>query len=428
MPVKQFSRAQIRTALYAACVSFLAYASVYAYRKPFTIATFEGIAFWGISYQSLLIISQGLGYMMSKFYGIKFISELKEKGRWKSSLILIGSAWACLLLFAIVPPPYGMICMFINGFMLGFMWGIVFSYVEGRRATDFIGTVMAVSFIFAGGFTRSVGKWLMLEWNVSEAWMPFLTGLVFLIPLLIFLFLLERMPKPDKEDVEERTKREAMTPADRKKFLRLFGGGILAVTITYLFLTIMRDVRDNFMGNIWNELGRGNESGIFAKTETITSLVILLMVSMMVLIRRNITAFRIVHIGIFFGFFLSGLSSLLFVTGNMDGALWMQLVGLGLYMAYIPFNCIFFERMIAVFRLGGNVGFLIYIADAFGYLGSLSVMLSKELLDVKLNWSSFYSNAVILFSIIGCVGTVISLIYFNRKYKLQDAAWANQLL
>ena len=186
MPVKQFSRAQIRTALYAACVSFLAYASVYAYRKPFTIATFEGIAFWGISYQSLLIISQGLGYMMSKFYGIKFISELKEKGRWKSSLILIGSAWACLLLFAIVPPPYGMICMFINGFMLGFMWGIVFSYVEGRRATDFIGTVMAVSFIFAGGFTRSVGKWLMLEWNVSEAWMPFLTGLVFLIPLLIF--------------------------------------------------------------------------------------------------------------------------------------------------------------------------------------------------------------------------------------------------
>ena len=94
MPVKQFSRAQIRTALYAACVSFLAYASVYAYRKPFTIATFEGIAFWGISYQSLLIISQGLGYMMSKFYGIKFISELKEKGRWKSSLILIGSAWA----------------------------------------------------------------------------------------------------------------------------------------------------------------------------------------------------------------------------------------------------------------------------------------------------------------------------------------------
>ena len=95
----------------------------------------------------------------------------------------------------------------------------------------------------------------------------------------------------------------------------------------------------------------------------------------------------------------------------------MQLVGLGLYMAYIPFNCIFFERMIATFRIGGNVGFLIYIADAFGYLGSISVMLSKELLKVKLNWSEFYSQGVVIFAIIGCVGTVISLLYYNRKYQ-----------
>ena len=414
-----FSRKQILVALYAALVAFLSYASIYAYRKPFTVATFEGISFLGISYQSLLIISQGLGYMLSKFWGIKFISELKQLGRWKTSVILIGSAWLCLLLFAIVPAPFGMLCLFVNGFMLGFMWGIVFSYVEGRRATDFIGSVLAVSFIFAGGFTRSVGKWLMLEWNVSEQWMPFMTGLVFLFPLILFLFLLERIPRPDKDDVDERTKRMPMTKEDRKKFLRQFGFGISAVTITYLFLTIMRDVRDNFMGNIWNELGFANNSSIFAKTETNNSLLILLMISMMVLIRKNVKAFRIVHLAILLGFLLAGISSALFVAGTLNGAAWMQLVGLGLYMSYIPFNCIFFERLIATFRIGGNVGFLIYIADAFGYLGSISVMLTKELLKIKLNWSEFYSQGVVLFSVIGCLGTVISFIYFNRKYQLQ---------
>ena len=419
---KSFSKRQVKVALYAALVSFLTYACVFAYRKPFTIATFDGISFWTISYQSLLIISQGLGYMLSKFYGIKFISELNQAGRWKTSVVLIGSAWSCLLFFALVPPPYGMIFIFINGFALGFMWGIVFSYVEGRRATDFIGSALAVSFIFAGGFSRSVGKWLMLEWNVSEAWMPFLTGLVFLIPLIIFLYLLEHMPRPDKDDLEERTKREPMTRLDRKKFLALFGGGILAVTITYLFLTILRDLRDNFMGNIWNDLGHQNDSSIFAKTETITSLVILFTMSLMVLIRKNIRAFRIVHIAILFGFLLAGISSAMFVGGMMEGPLWMQLVGLGLYMSYIPFNCIFFDRMIAVFRLGGNVGFLIYIADAFGYLGSISVMLSKELLRLELNWSSFFSNIVIVFSLIGCIGTIVSLFYFNRKYRVQKAA------
>ena len=61
--------------IYAALIAFLTYASVYAYRKPFTVATFDGIKFWNISYQTLLIISQVLGYMLSKFYGIKFCSK-----------------------------------------------------------------------------------------------------------------------------------------------------------------------------------------------------------------------------------------------------------------------------------------------------------------------------------------------------------------
>jgi len=61
-------------AIIAASVSFLAYSSVYAYRKPFTVAEFDGLKYWGITYQTLLIISQVIGYMLSKVAGIKFIS------------------------------------------------------------------------------------------------------------------------------------------------------------------------------------------------------------------------------------------------------------------------------------------------------------------------------------------------------------------
>ena len=177
--------------IYAALIAFLTYASVYAYRKPFTVATFDGIKFWNISYQTLLIISQVLGYMLSKFYGIKFIAELKRLGRWKTVLVLMGISWIALFFFALVPAPYGMIFLFINGFPLGFLWGIVFSYVEGRRATDFIGSVLAISFIFSGGFVRSVAKWLLIDWHVTEQWMPFMTGLIFALPLALFIYLLE---------------------------------------------------------------------------------------------------------------------------------------------------------------------------------------------------------------------------------------------
>ena len=411
------SRKQMLVALYAAVVAFLTYASVYAYRKPFTVATFNGISFWGVKYQTLLIISQGLGYMFSKFYGIRFISELKRLGRWKTSAVLVGTAWLCLLALGLVPAPWGMLCMFVNGFMLGFMWGIVFSYVEGRKSTDFIGAAMAVSFIFAGGFTRSIALWIKESWQVPEQWLAFITGLIFLVPLMLFMYLLERIPAPNAEDIEERTERLPMTKEGRKKFLRSFGAGTIAIIITYLFLTIMRDVRDNFMSNIWAELGYSQKPSIFTQTETITSLVILGMVGLLVGIRKNIRAFRLVHIMVFAGFLLAGISSALFLTGYMGGALWMQLVGLGLYMGYIPFNCIFFERLIASFKIAGNVGFLIYLVDAWGYLGSTTVMLTKEVFQVKLTWSQFYPTGVVIFSVIGLAGTLFSLLYFNRKYQ-----------
>lgn len=405
---------------------FLTYASVYAYRKPFTVATFPDLAYWGIRYQTLLIIFQGIGYMLSKFYGIRFIAELKRIGRWKTSLLLIGIAWLSLFRFAILPALFGLLCLLINGFALGFMWGIVFSYVEGRKATDFIGSVMAVSFIFAGGFTRSVAKWLMIEWHVSQQWMPFVTGLIFALPLLLFIYLLERIPAPDATDVEQRIERVQMSRQDRKKILAVFGLGLFMVTVTYVFLTVTRDLRDNFMSGIWSDLGYANNYGIFTKTETIISVTVLIMVSLLALVKKNIRAFRLIHLLIFFGFVLTGVSSFLFLNDLLDGALWMQLVGLGLYMAYIPFNCIFFERMIAAFRINGNAGFLMYLADAFGYAATLLVMLAKELLMVETNWSSFYARTALFCAIVGVAGVLFSLVYFNRKYFLIKTSYYGQ--
>jgi len=95
---------------------------------------------------------------------------------------------------------------------------------------------------------------------------------------------------------------------------------------------------------------------------------------------------------------------------------WMILIGLGLYLGYIPFNSIFFERMIASFKVAGNVGFLIYLADSFGYMGSVGVMLSKEIFQIKLSWAQLYPKAVVLFSIIGVAGTLISYYYFSKKF------------
>lgn len=406
----------VTTAIYAAVVAFLTYAAVYAYRKPFTIATFDGLKFWGIPYQTLLIISQVIGYMLSKFYGIKFIAELRKLARWKSIAILVGIAWLALLAFAITPAPWGMIFLLLNGFPLGLIWGIVFSYIEGRRTTDFIGSALAVSFIFSSGFVKSVAKWLMLHTGITEQWMPFATGAVFVLPMILFVYLLEKTPPPTHEDIVSRSVRLPMNKEDRLRFFHKFTLGLCVIIVTYLFLTVIRDIRDNFMANIWNDLGYGKASAIFTTTEIPTTLAVLLLMSLLVLVRKNIFAFKLIHVIILLGFLLAGISSWLFLQQRLDPVYWMTLVGLGLYTAYIPFNSIFFERMIASFKVAGNVGFLIYLADSFGYLGSVGVMLSKEIFQIKLGWAQLYPKAVVLFSIIGISGTLISYFYFSKKY------------
>ena len=407
----------VANALFTSVVAFLTYACVFSYRKTFTVATFDGIRMGVFSYQTLLIISQVVGYMISKFYGIFFISALRRTGRWKTVALMIGISWACLLLFAVTPDVLGLVWFFINGFMLGFLWGVVFSYVEGRRSTDLTGSVMAVSFIFAGGFSRSVGKWLMIEHGVSEKWMPFMTGAVFALPLAVFLYLMEQIPPPDTADEQARARRIPMQPADRKAFMKTLGTGIALVTFTYIFLTILRDIRDNYMANMWRELGYGDNYAIFTRTETITSVIVLAMMGMLVFVKRNMLAFRLVHGAIIAGFLMGGVASALFLSGRLSGALWMQLTGLGLYMAYIPFNSIFFERLIASFRMAANVGFLMYITDAFGYLGSVTLMIIKETMRFSITWSDYYAWGVLAFSVVGFATMAVSLGWFGRKHR-----------
>ncbi len=125
------------------------------------------------------------------------------------------------------------------------------------------------------------------------------------------------------------------------------------------------------------------------------------------------------HYIIISGFVITGFTSIFFMQGSINAFWWLTLTGLGLYTVYIPFNCIFFERLIASFRFPGNVGFLIYVADSFGYLGSVGVLITKEVLKIKLQWTSFYSHGVVVLSILGIAGAILSLIYFSSKYKKQ---------
>ena len=403
--------------LLAAVAAFCVYTCMYAYRKPFTAAGYNGLQFLNIDYKIWLIIAQTAGYTLSKFLGIRFIAELKKKGRFAIILKFIIISWIALLFFAIVPPPYNIIFLLINGFPLGIIYGLVFSYLEGRRTTELLGAVLATSFIFASGFTQSVGKYVLLNWNVNDFWMPFVTGLIFLVPLLFFTWLLDKTPAATAADITLRTQRLPMNKADRRTFIYTFLPGLVMLIITYIMLTILRDYRSNFASEIWNELGLGKNAAVFTKSELPASLIVLIIMSLLVLVRNNIRALLINHILIIAGFCISLLCTIFYTYGYINPFWWMTLTGVGLYMGYVPFNCMLFERLIASFKYISTAGFIIYVADAFGYLGSDIILVVKNFGHVSLSWTGFFINMIIGISVSGIILTGFSAIYFRRKYR-----------
>jgi MFS family permease len=375
-----------------------------------------------------MVISQVVGYMLSKFIGIKVVSELAANSRARGILLMVTIASISWLFFAITPRPLNLIFLFFNGLPLGMVWGMVFGYLEGRKYTEVLGASLSVSFIFSAGFAKTIGGFIMIEWGTSEFWMPFISACLFFPPLLLFLWLLDKIPPPTPEDEALRTKRNPMTGKERIKFTMTFLPGLILLVLAYMLLTAFRDFRDNFSAEIWKSLGYGEKPSIFTQTELPVTLIVLVVIGSLMVIKNNYKAMIVNHVIVFIGMALVGISTLAFEQNLISPLTWMVLVGMGLYFGYIQFNSIFFDRLIATFKYVSTVGFLIYLADSFGYLCSVGVLLYKEFGHSNLSWLSFFIKTGYVLSIAGALLIFLSLIYFIYKYKTDSISKSNDYL
>ncbi len=394
--------------------AFSAYFAMYAFRKPFAAATFDGYPelLGGLDYKTVLLIAQVIGYALSKLIGIRVIAEFGRNGRAFAILALIGSAWLALILFALIPAPWNIVCLFLNGLPLGMIWGLVFSYIEGRRVSEALGAVLCASFIVSSGAVKSVAV-LIMGWGISELWMPATTGALFFPVLFVSLFLLERLPPPDAQDEAERTTRAPMLKAERASFLKEYGLAMALLVSGYVLLTAIRDFRDNFAAELWDAMGYGGVASVFSASELPVAVLALAALGALMLVRDNMRALLAMHVIIFAGALLLGFSTLAFQMGLLSPLPYMILTGAGLYFAYTPFNAMLFDRMIAVIGHAGNAGFLIYIADSSGYVGSVALLLYRSFGAAQLDWLGFYIDCAYWTSGAVALLTLCSALYFH---------------
>ncbi len=406
-----------RFILAAGGAAFCAYFSMYAFRKPFAAASYEGFDAgpFEVDFKVALVIAQVLGYALSKLIGIKVVSEAKAHRRAPFILGLIGVAWLALVGFALAPGPYKIAMLFVNGLPLGMIWGLVFGYLEGRRTSELLGALLCASFIVSSGTVKAVGAALMVYAGVSELWMPAVTGALFMPLLALSVWGLSTLPPPDAADEAARTMRAPMGPAERGRVLSTYGPGLALLIAAYVLFTAFRDFRDNFAAEIWRALGRADAAAVFALSEIPVAIVALAGLAAVMAVRDNLRALTIIHGIVICGAGLLAGAAAAQGSGLIGPMAFMVATGAGLYLAYTPFNAMLFDRLIAAARFPGTAGFLIMLADASGYAGSVGLLLFKEFGAPDMPWLDVFTGAAYGAGGLGVVLAIMSARYFRAR-------------
>ena len=412
--------------IYAMIAAFAAYASMYAFRKPFTATGYTGLdafTLFGVTfgYKSIAVISQLLGYMSSKFIGIKVASEAPMKKRVPMVLYLILFAEVMLLLFALCPRPYNLIFLFLNGLPLGMVWSLIFGILEGRRVTEFLGLAMSVSIIFSSGIVKAVGRWTIDTLGVPEFWMPVTTGAIFLPVLFLALAMLYQVPPPSAKDIENRTERAPMNHAERRSFIRTYFPGILLLVLGYLCLMTYRDIRDSFMDDILRELGHTVTASDFAGIEALVGLCVIAAMLIFAKIKNHRKAVWANLCIISFGSILLGSATILLKAGHLSPKEFYVMNGIGLYLAFVPYQVILIERLLASLHTIATASFIIVLADSYGYLSTVGVYMLKDILtkfwDIEIQWLGVLSVVSYIVMITVPLSSIGLAIYLRNKLK-----------
>ncbi len=404
--------------VWAVIAAFGTYFCMYAFRKPFAVAQFSDLTAWDWQYKTIAVASQVFGYTLSKFAGIKVLSELHPSRRAASIVILLLLAEFALILFGFVPAPYNVFCLFLNGLPLGLVFGLVLGFLEGRRQTEALTAFLCTSFILADGVTKSAGKALLVA-GVNQFWMPAAVGAIFFLPLLVFVWMLKQIPQPTSADVAARSERTPLNATERRAFFWKYAGGLIPLLIMFLLVTVLRSIRSDFAPAIWESLGVTTTPELFSYSEMWVGLGVTLANGISVLVADNYRAFRLALWVCIIGFVILLLASFGQQAGHISPFVFMVLIGIGLYLPYVATHTTIFERLIAMTRDKGNLVFLMYLADAIGYLGYVGVMLARNAFQTSGDFMAFFRPTCF---VVGCVSLACMLgsqLYFARVARAQ---------
>lgn len=202
---------------------------------------------------------------------------------------------------------------------------------------------------------------------------------------------------------------------------RRYAPGLIAITLAYLLVTVLRSIRADFAPEIWAALGAKVDASLFTRSEMWVVLGVLLVNGFIVLVRDNRRAFFLALFIALGGLSLIGVALLARSAGMLGPFAFMVLLGFGLFVPYVAVQTTIFERLIAMTRDRGNIGFLVYLADSFGYLGYVAVMVGKNYYGVKGDILGLFKTTSCVVMVLAALAIIVAIVFFQRRARTLPA-------
>lgn len=245
--------------------------------------------------------------------------------------------------------------------------------------------------------------------------MPGVAGLLFLAPLCVSVAMLSRVPSPSERDIAARSARHTLTRRERWSLFGRYAVGLSLLVAMYLLVTVIRSIRADFAPELWQGLGVAAAPGTFTRSEIFVAIGVLIVNGSAICIRDNRVAFFASLATCCLGFLVIVAALVSLQLDVVRPFPFMVLVGLGLYLPYVAIHTTVFERLLAMTHERGNLGFLMYVADAFGYLGYVAVMISRNVWTSDGEFLQFFLILCWLATGLSLICVLLSWRYFAQR-------------
>lgn len=398
--------------IYTVVTAFSAYFSIYGISTSLFTATFAGATVGSLDLKVAFSISQMLGYAISKVFGAIIIPTIKRYQRCRILILLAILAELPLVLFGALPPAGQVVMVFLSGMPMAWMWGVMVMYLEGRRTSEFLLMGLYLSVMVASGAAKSVAS-SVLQAGVSESWMPSLCGAFSALAFCSFIVLLDAIPDPSESDKQIRKERGTITPSQARTYLRKWAPGLILITLVYSMLTAYRNFRDYFSVELWDDLeGSGFNPSLFTQSEVPVGVCTAVAYSMLYWVKEDKKAFFAILGVMFLGGGVILIATITQVGGLIDPLSWMIMVGVGLFMAYIPPGAMLYDRFNGATGHPYTSVFMIYLSDVCGYSVTLVVLFYRNFGDANLPYVDFFHSLSYITALACMGGMVVAALYF----------------